>query len=152
VADLQRLRAFADANNFDLTRPLLRDQVKLFAEAWRPRMFFYEKEKFFPISLDDAITMVETHFATLTPVKQNDFKVTKFVRNGSGGEFLPFIPPVVHVPDGFVPFANTLLPAVRVLTEGRSAREAFALPEVDGDAVSRTVRPSADPENSSDRK
>lgn len=135
MSDLQRLRDFAAAHNFDLTRPLLHDHVVLLAEAWRPRMFFFEKEKFFPIALDDAITMVETHFAALTPVRQNDFRVAKLVRDGSGGEFRVFDPPVVHVPDGFVLFANTQLPAVRVLTEGRPAREAFALPEVDGDAV-----------------
>lgn len=138
MSDLQRLRDFAQAHNFDLTRPLRHDQVVLFAETWRPRMKFYWDEWFFPIALDDMITMVETHFASLPPVRQNDWRVTKLVRSGTSlnGVFRTFDPPVVHVPDGVVLIGqNVAQLAVRVLTENGTARAAFAMPEVNSDTV-----------------
>lgn len=136
MADLQRLREFAQTHNFDLTRPLRHDQVALLATNWRPRMKFHYDEKFFPVSLDDMITMVETHLASLSPVRQNELKVTKLLRDGSSFAFATFDPPVVHVPDGFVNVAGQLRPAVRVLTEpGMTPRAALAMPEIDTGAV-----------------
>lgn len=42
--------------------------------------------------VDDMITMVKTHFASLSPVQQNELRVTKLVSDSSnGGKNVPAI-------------------------------------------------------------
>lgn len=139
MADLQELQRFADEHGFGLTAPLSHQQVVDFAEAWLPEMRFHWKERFFPVRLDDIFSMVEDEFATLNPVEQNTFRVAKLVREGTVGVARSFVPPVVHVPDGFVvvPGGQTTqaVPVVRILNDGTPARDALGLREVGGDAV-----------------
>jgi hypothetical protein len=136
MADLSVLQDFAAAQGFDLTNPLDHDQVVSLAEYWLPRIFFYEEEKFHPISLDEVIGMVEDLFGQLPPDAQSEWQVGRFVRTGpASGEARVFDPPVVHVPDGSIPVGDLSLPVVRVLNDGSPTREALAHPDANGDAV-----------------
>ena len=66
-------------------------------------MFFYEKEKFFPISLDEDFTMIDDLFGALPASAQQEWLVRAFVRESQlTGVTRTFEPPVVLVPDGTV--------------------------------------------------
>jgi hypothetical protein len=128
VADLQKLQVFAQTHFLGLTNPLEHKDVVKLAEYWFPDTRFFEKEKFYPISLDETFSMVEDLFAGLPATAQEASRVNKFVREGANTATLrAFDPPVVHVPDGFVVQPGQVFrPVVRVLNEGSSAIEALA--------------------------
>jgi hypothetical protein len=138
VANLQGLQDFAASQGFNLTNPLDHEQVVRLAENWLPRVFFYEEEKFHPISLDEVVSMVENLFDQLPASAQDEWRVSKLVRtaaNTGDGELRAFDPPVVYIPDGFVEVEGSAIPAVRVLNDGSSTEEALEHPDVDDDAV-----------------
>ncbi len=136
MANLLKLQQFAAANDFDLTKPLIHEQVSRLAKAWAPDMRFHTDERFHPISLGEAFSMAETLFGSLPANEKEQWRVRKFVRAGANaGIVRTFDPPVVHVPDGVVLSGQTIRPLVRVLNDGSSGRAALSLTEVDGDAV-----------------
>lgn len=139
MANILKLQEFASQNNLGLTSPLTHEQVVALAEHWFPRMFFFEKEKFHPISLEENFTMIDELFQVLPASAQQTFMVRAIVRDGAAGVFRTFQPPVVTVPDGIVQIIVngqlTPVPARRMVREGTAAREALADPDVDGDAI-----------------
>ena len=136
MADLRALQDFAQSHGFGLTAPLRNAQVTVLAENWLPEVFFHEDERFHPISLDEVFSMVVELFATLPAGAQEEWRVSKVVRDPAGptGVTRAFDPPVVHVPDGLVSVQNAVALASGVLSENRPARDALELPEVDADA------------------
>jgi hypothetical protein len=136
MADISGLQEFASNHSFGLTSPLTHAQVVTLAQHWFPHMFFFEREKFFPISLDENFTMISDLFEALPASAQQEWLVSAFVRAGaSTGVTRTFEPPVVLVPDGLV-FGQPLPRAVvRAISEGTTAREGLEDPAVDSDAV-----------------
>lgn len=140
MANIRRLQEFATENGFGLTSPLTPESVVKLAEHWFPDMRFYEAEKFHPISMDEDFTMIDDLFGALPTSAQQEWLVSKFVRDtDSTGVTQTFEPPLVSVPDGVVleqsgqqPVAR---PVVRVISEGASAREGLGDAAVDSDAV-----------------
>jgi hypothetical protein len=143
MANLQRLQEFAKEHNFGLTAPLVHNQVVSLAKQWLPQIFFFEQEKFHPISLGEMNSMVKNLFDHLPNNAQNAWRVNLFVRTGeNSGADRAFDPPVVHVPDGsiFQPGGNpnaptTIRSVLRVLNDGISIEEALEHPDADADAV-----------------
>lgn len=139
MANIPKLQEFASQNGFGLTSPLTHDQVVALAEHWFPRMFFYEKEKFHPISLEENFTMIDDLFQTLPASAQQAFLVSAITRgSGAIGVTRTFEPPVVLVPDGlvFLPGGQSVPRAAkRMIREGTSAREGLADPDVGSDAI-----------------
>lgn len=136
MADLQALQDFASDSEhlFGITKPLSSEQVARLAEYWFPEMRFFETEKFHPISLDEMISMVEGPFAGLPPAAQEEVRVKLSIRE-SATSFTErkFDPPVVYVPDGFVPDGQLFRQVVRPLNDGSPASETLEAPDVDGD-------------------
>ena len=140
MADIPRLQEFATENGFGLTSPLTHAQVVTLAEHWFPEMRFYEAEKFHPISMDENFTMIDDLFGTLPNSAQQEWLVSKFVRDtDSTGVTQTFEPPIVSVPDGVVVEQSgqqsVVRPVVRVISEGASAREGLGDEAVNSDAV-----------------
>lgn len=136
MANLPRLQQFAAEHGFGLTNPLSHEQVVRLAENWLPHIFFYEQEKFYPVSLDEVISMVEDLFGQLPAQAQDEWRVSKTVRIGTTneGEVRAFDPPVVQVPDGTV-LTGSPQAAVRVLNDGSPTQAALEHPDVDDKAV-----------------
>lgn len=124
--DLQRLQQFAALHGFNLTQPLKHEHVEKLAETWLPDLRFYEQEKFHPIALDQAVSMVRDLFNELPDNDQDEWRLILPVSTGNGGQFRKFDPPVVRVRDGFF---------FRVLNEAGSVEQAFEHPDADDDAV-----------------
>ena len=143
MADIPKLQQFATENVFGqtgLTSPLTHEMVVKLAEHWFPEMRFYEAEKFHPISLDENFTMIDDLFQALPSSAQQEWLVSKFVRDTPNtGVTQTFEPPVVTVPDGVVLQQSGAVVIARfvdrVIREGTSAREGLVDADVDGDAV-----------------
>lgn len=132
MADLEKLKAFAAEHNFGLTSPLTHAQVVRLAQYWFPEMRFHHDEMFYPIALDQTISMVRDVFANLPASAQEKWRVDKVVR---GSDDLPevraFDPPIAHVPDGFAENVQVPVRLVRILPP----EEAFMDPSVGESAV-----------------
>ena len=141
MANLQELQNFAEdrEHRFGLTSPLLHKQVESLAKHWLPQIFFFEKEKFHPIALEQTNDMIKAVFDNPEfPESTKDvWRVNLFVRTGEDtGENRKFDPPVVHVPDGFIPGSPFPVLVVRVLnSDGVSFEEALEDPKADTHAV-----------------
>jgi len=103
-------------------------------------MRFFEAEKFHPISMDENFTMIDDLFGALPTSAQQEWLVSKFVRDTDGrGVAQTFEPPIVSVPDGVVVEQSgqqpVVIPVVRVISEGASAREGLGDEAVNSDAV-----------------
>lgn len=132
MADLEKLKDFAAEHNFGLTSPLAHAQVERLAQYWFPEMLFYHDEMFYPISLQQAITMVQDVFAGLPPTAQAEWRVNEFIRGSNNlPEVRSFDPPVAHVPDGVAETGHLPIRLVRVLSLG----DAFTDPAVGEGAV-----------------
>ena len=80
--------------------------------------------------------MIDDLFGALPASAQQEWLVRAFVKRATlTGVTRTFEPPVVLVPDGFVVGQPLPRAVVRVISEGPSAREGLADPDVDGDAV-----------------
>jgi hypothetical protein len=123
MADLHKLQVFAESHGFDLTSPLKHSQVEALANEWLPRLFFFEAEKFHPISLDEMISMVKQRFSQLSENKKEDRRL-HFPVQGAG--FRSFDPPVVF--ERGIPFFH-------VLSHGTSAEEGLGRLDADTDTI-----------------
>lgn len=136
--NIDALQKFASENNFDLTAPLSNDQVTLLAKHWLPQIRFYEDERFHPIGLNEALSMVDAQFKEMSPLTQESFKVTKFVRDGSVAKSQAFDPPLVTIPNGSAPLEgavnNQRKKTVRVLTESEVPLSALTNDKIGKDA------------------
>lgn len=141
MANIPRLQQFAAENGFGLTSPLTHELVVKLAERWFPDMRFYEAEKFHPISMDENFTMIDDLFGALPTSAQQEWLVSKFVRDTEGTGVTQIFPepPVVSVPDGVVlqqsGQALVARSVERIISEGASAREGLGDAAVDSNAV-----------------
>lgn len=141
MTNLLKLQDFAARHNFDLTSPLVHEQVVKLAENWLPNMFFFEKEKFHPIALEQTINMVKAIFDPLSEEEKAKWRIRLLVRTeGDNGTIRAFDPPALFLSDGEVrvpdnPPSLQFLPAVRVLNDGIPTADAFELPDADTRAL-----------------
>jgi hypothetical protein len=136
--DIDALQDFAESTAFNLTAPLSNGQVTRLAAHWLPEIRFHWKEKYHPISLDEAIDMVRSKFNEFPDAAKDAWRVGKWVREDAQAIRRLFDPPLVTVPAGI---ANAVIAGqeeavatVRVITAQLPVEEALEDPAVAGDA------------------
>jgi hypothetical protein len=140
--DIPALQAFAQANGLDLTSPMSNGQVTRLARHWLPEIHFHWKEKYHPISLEEAIAMVEELFGTFPEEAKDSWRVSQWVREGSQAVRRLFDPPLVTVPSGTADPVGTTptasddhpIPTVRVISDEVPVRQAVEDAAVDAGA------------------
>lgn len=141
MAIISQLQQFAADHNFGITTPLKSKQVVALAKHWLPQIFFFEQERFHPITLDEQISMVQNGFGELPDSEKNHWRVNLFVRTGENtGATRAFNPPVLYITDGSVSVEgfppDSKFPVRRVLNDSISITDAFELPEASGAVIS----------------